>query len=134
MLAKADLMAERFVAQLTGERPLTVVAPPGMHFETVRRREHLLAFHARIDVAQQRGGRSGQSAGSHEQMMMMMVEMVRMVRVMKGVMVVQMRWLRLGRGGRRWWLMAGRRRLLLGRRVAIRCRHNASRLLLVMMV
>lgn len=46
VLAEADLMAERFVAQLARKWSLAVVAPPGMHFKAVRRREHFLALYA----------------------------------------------------------------------------------------
>lgn len=70
MLAQADLVAERFVAQLAGERPLAVVRAPRMHLQAVRRREHFLALDARVHVAQRRHARP------HEQMVVVVVQMV----------------------------------------------------------
>ena len=51
VLAEADLVAERFVADLAGEGPFAVVRAARVHLETVRRREHLLALDAGEGVA-----------------------------------------------------------------------------------
>lgn len=45
-------MAERFIAQLAGERSLPIVGSPRVHLETVRRAEHLVALDATVDIAQ----------------------------------------------------------------------------------
>lgn len=67
VLAEAHFVAERLVAQLARERPLAVVRAPRVHLESVGRREHLLALHARVDVAQRR------DAGPHEQVVVVQV-------------------------------------------------------------
>lgn len=50
VLAEADLVAERLVAQLAGEGPPPAVRPPRVHLQAVRGAEHLVAFHARVRV------------------------------------------------------------------------------------
>lgn len=52
MLVQAYLGPERFIAQLAEKRPLSFVRPPGMYFQAVRRREHFVAFNARVHVAE----------------------------------------------------------------------------------
>lgn len=52
VLAEADLMAEGLVAQLAGVGLLPVVGAARVHLESVRRGEHLLALHARVQVAE----------------------------------------------------------------------------------
>lgn len=51
VLAKADLMAKGLVAQLAGVGLLAVVGAARVHLESVRRGEHFLALHARVQVA-----------------------------------------------------------------------------------
>ena len=50
MLAEADLVAKGLVAELAGERSRPVVAPPGVDFEPVRRREHFLTLRTRVHL------------------------------------------------------------------------------------
>jgi len=52
VLAEADLVAEGLVAELAGVGLLAVVRPPGVDLEAVGRGEHLLALHARVQVAE----------------------------------------------------------------------------------
>lgn len=52
VLAEADLVPEGLVAELAGVGLLAVVRPPGVDLEAVRRGEHLLALHARVQVAE----------------------------------------------------------------------------------
>lgn len=52
MLTEADLVAEGLVAQLAGVGFLAVVGAARVHLEAVRRGEHLLALHARVQVAE----------------------------------------------------------------------------------
>lgn len=52
MLVQAYLGTERFVAQLARERPLAIVRPPGVHLQTVGRREHFVTLDARVHVAE----------------------------------------------------------------------------------
>lgn len=52
VLAEADLVAEGLVAQLAGVGLLAVMGTARVHLEAVRRGEHLLALHARVQVAE----------------------------------------------------------------------------------
>lgn len=52
VLAEADLVAEGLVAQLAGVGLLAMVGAARVHLEAVRRGEHLLALHARVQVAE----------------------------------------------------------------------------------
>lgn len=52
VLTEADLVAEGLVAQLAGVGLLAVVGAARVHLEAVRRGEHLLALHARVQVAE----------------------------------------------------------------------------------
>lgn len=52
VLAQAHLVAEGLVAELAGERSLAAVRPPGVHFQSVRCGEHLVALEARVHVGQ----------------------------------------------------------------------------------
>lgn len=54
MLAQADLVAESLVAKLAGEGPTSAVSPPRVDLQSVRRAEHLVAFHAGVGVARYR--------------------------------------------------------------------------------
>jgi len=52
VLAEADLVPEGLVAELAGVGLLAVVRPAGVDLEAVWRGEHLLALHARVQVAE----------------------------------------------------------------------------------
>lgn len=52
VLRETDFVAEGFVAQLAGERPFTVVRPPRVNLESMRRAEHLVALDAAVDIAE----------------------------------------------------------------------------------
>lgn len=55
VLRQTDLVAEGFVAQLAGKWPFTVVRPPRMYLESMRRAEHLVTLDAAVDVAERMG-------------------------------------------------------------------------------
>ena len=50
VLTEADLVPKGFVAELASKRPRSVVTPPRVNFQPVRRREHFLALSTRVHL------------------------------------------------------------------------------------
>lgn len=67
MLTEADFGTKRLVAEFACERPFAVVRSAGVHFQTVRRGEHLVAFDAAVHVA---------VAATHQQVVVVRVRRV----------------------------------------------------------
>ena len=81
MLIEADLVAESLVADVASERPLPVVRPPGVDFQSMRSGEHFLALDAR-EIASVAAGPVAAVAAAGYSALVETLERIRMARML----------------------------------------------------